>query len=251
MLGLDEQITRLASGEPLLVIVAIAILLGLRHATDPDHLTAVTTLIAVQDDRRPRKAAVLGMWWGLGHATTLTLCGLPIVLYRKFLPEPVVRSAEVLIGVVIIALAVRLIVRWRAGAFHAHRHDHDGISHRHLHSHAGRADHADHHAALSLGRSPVQAYAIGLVHGVGGSAGVGVLLLAGIGDDVTAVVALVTFASFTMVSMVIASTGLGYAITRRRARDRLTRLAPALGVTSILFGLWYTLGALNAAPYLF
>jgi hypothetical protein len=102
-----------------------------------------------------------------------------------------------------------------------------------------------------LGRSPVQSYGIGLIHGIGGSAGVGVLLLAGIEDKKVGVVALFTFALFTAVSMAIASTAFGYAITRGPLRRSFTRIAPALGAASVLFGAWYILGALEAVPYAF
>src|SRR5512132_3736720 len=178
MFGLDDKIAALGTGEAFLVVVAVAILLGLRHATDPDHLTAVTTLIAGDSRHDHRKARSLGLVWGLGHATTLFAFGLPIVLAKSYLPEPVQQGAEVAVGVLIVGLAVRLLIRWHDGAFRS------GPGHRHSH-----------------GRSPLQAYGIGLIHGMGGSAGVGVLLLAAIPDRVEAVVALALFAAFTAVSM--------------------------------------------------
>ena len=253
MFGLDEQIAGLGGGDAVSVILIVAILLGLRHATDPDHLTAVSTLIAGDRDRHTRKAGVLGLSWGLGHATTLILLGLPIVLFDEFLPDPVLRVAEVAIGVVIIVLAVRLLIRWRAGDFHAHEHTHGGAAHRHLHSHAAASNadsHAHRHPPL-LGRSPRQAYGIGLIHGVGGSAGVGILLLAAIDDQVTGAAALILFALFTAVSMAVASTAFGYAITRGPVVQRFARLAPGLAFVSVLFGAWYILGALEVLPYYF
>jgi high-affinity nickel permease len=117
-------------------VIAIAILLGLRHASDPDHLAAVTTLIASKKEGTARLAGLLGFSWGLGHATSLFAFGLPIVLYRAYLPEAVLQVGETLIGLVIIALAVWLLVRWRRGIFHVHDHDHDTGRHAHLHSHA-------------------------------------------------------------------------------------------------------------------
>src|SRR6476469_4546537 len=107
----------MGAGETFLVVAAIAVLLGLRHATDPDHLTAVTTLIAGDARHDHRKARSLGFVWGLGHATTLFAFGLPIVLAKDYLPEPVQQAAETVVGIVIIGLAVRLLIRWREGAF--------------------------------------------------------------------------------------------------------------------------------------
>jgi len=86
---------------------------------------------------------------------------------------------------------------------------------------------------------------------MGGSAGVGVLLLAAIPDHAEAIAALALFAIFTAVSMALASSTFGYALTRGPVLERFTTLAPALGAVSLVFGVWYSLGALDAVPYLF
>jgi High-affinity nickel-transport protein len=228
MFGLDDKIASIGSGEAFAVIAAVAILLGLRHATDPDHLTAVTTLIAGDGGHNHKKARSLGFVWGLGHATSLFVFGIPIVFARGYLPDVVQKGAETAVGILIIGLAVRLLIRAHQGAFRA------GPGHTHGH-----------------GRSPAQAYAIGLVHGMGGSAGVGVLLLAAIPDHVEALAALALFAFFTAVSMAFASSTFGYALTRGPVLRRFATLAPALGALSLVFGLWYSLGAVGAVPYLF
>jgi cytochrome c biogenesis protein CcdA len=228
MFGIDEKIASLGTGEAFVLVALVAVLLGLRHATDPDHLTAVTTLIAGDSHHDHRKARSLGLVWGLGHATTLFAFGLPIVIAKSYLPERVQQAAETAVGILIIGLAVRLLIRWHQGAFR------DGPGHRHAH-----------------GRTPLQAYGIGLVHGMGGSAGVGVLLLAAIPDRAEAIVALALFAAFTAVSMAFASSTFGYALTRPPVLRRFATLAPALGALSLVFGVWYSLGALNAVPYVF
>src|SRR6187399_2838267 len=186
MFGLDDQLAGLSDGSRVLVVCAIAVLLGLRHASDPDHVAAVTVLVTGGRDRRRRVAARLGWTWGLGHALALFAFGLPIVLAKAYLPDAVQRSAETAVGVVIGSLAVWLLVRWRRGVFHLHVHEHgDRPQHVHVHTTAGHA-----HAGARRARTPRQAFAIGLLHGVGGSAGVGVLLLATIHSRALAVVAL-------------------------------------------------------------
>jgi high-affinity nickel permease len=225
MFGLDDQIANLGAGEAFLVVAIAAILLGLRHATDPDHLTAVSTLVA-GDRADTRGARRLGLAWGLGHATTLFAFGLPIVLYRSYLPETLQTAAETLIGLVIVALAARLLLRWRENRRGTDRHLHPA-------------------------RSPLQAYGIGLVHGIGGSAGVGVLLLASIPDHVEAVAALGLFAAFTAVSMSLASTSFGWVLSRGAVQRSFVSVAPALGALSLAFGVWYSLGAVQAVPYVF
>jgi ABC-type nickel/cobalt efflux system permease component RcnA len=254
--GLDDKIAALGQGDAFLIIALVAVLLGLRHATDPDHLTAVSTLVASEDDHSAKRAGMLGLSWGAGHATTLFLFGLPIVLFNSYLPDTIQHAAELGIGLVIVALALRLLLRWKRGYFHQHLHEHDGRRHAHLHVHEKepRASHADaheHRHASALGRSPLQAYGIGLVHGIGGSAGVGLLLLAAIPDHLEGVIALGLFAGFTAVSMAIASTGFGYTLSRGPVLRRFVAVAPLLGVLSLAFGIWYALGAVEAVPYYF
>src|SRR4051795_12303507 len=112
MFGLDDKIAALSSGDVFLIVMAIAVMLGLRHATDPDHLTAVTTLIAGNGGHDHKSARSLGLVLGLGHATTLFAFGLPIVLAKGYLPEAVQQAAETAVGVLIVALAIRVLIRW-------------------------------------------------------------------------------------------------------------------------------------------
>lgn len=239
MFGLDDRLASYSDGATLAVVVLVAVALGLRHATDPDHLAAVSTLIASTRERAARRAGVLGAAWGLGHALALFAFGLPIVVFEAYLPERLQQGAEVTIGLVIVFLAVLLLVRWRRGVFHAHIHADGEDAHLHLHSHA-RGERARTRSARS-------AFGIGLVHGVGGSAGVGVLLVASIQSTTYGVIALALLTAFTAVSMALLSTGFGTGLTRLP----LARLAPALGATSLVFGVWYALGALRLAPYYF
>ena len=249
MFGLDEWIVKLGSSGILALLVAI--LLGLRHATDPDHLTAVSTLFLTDNRHGPRRATLLGLAWWMGHAVTLFGFGLPVVLFRRYLPDPVQRGAEAVIGLLIALLAVRLLLRWRRGYFHLHAHDHAGVRHAHPHAHehsGGSEGHPVQHIhshAEALGRTPLAAFGIGLVHGVGGSAGVGVLLVGGASGRVNGVLALLVFAAATAVSMALASTAFGYALARGAVRRRLTDLVPVLGAASLIFGIWYSLGALQ------
>ena len=243
MFGLDQLIAGFSKGHSPVLVLVVAVLLGLRHASDPDHLVAVSTLVASERERPARRATVLGLSWGLGHASTVLACGLPIVLFHRFLPGAVRQGAELLIGFVIMALAVRLLRRWRRGLFHAHEHAHGGVTHRHLHRHEHSRRHDHEHAFV---RSPAQAYAVGLVHGIGGSAAVGILLLASVKGRLEGAAALVLFALGTAVSMAVLSSLFGYALARAPVRRRFTALAPALGLLSFTFGAWYALGALPA-----
>lgn len=232
------------------VILVVSLLLGLRHASDPDHLAAVTTIIASEEDREKiGKAGLLGLLWGLGHGTTLVLVGLPLVLLGRYLPEVVSRIAEVAIGLIIMLLAVRLLLRWRRGVFHVHTHTHGGETHRHVHSHAEEESHE--HAHDLPQRTPLSSYGVGIVHGIGGSGGLTLLLLSTITDKVQATGALMIFAAGTAVSMALLSTAFGLAIAGGPIGRNFERVAPVLGVLSMAFGAWYALGALGLVAYPF
>lgn len=225
MFGLDDWIAGYSDGATIFIVLAVAVLLGLRHASDPDHLAAVTTLVASGKERTRSVAARLGIAWGLGHAVTLFAFGIPILLYEKFLPAPVQQGAEAAVGIMIVALAAWLLLRWRRGYFRGHL-DHVGSR-----------------------RSPAQAFGIGLVHGMGGSAGVGVLLLAAVESTSVAVVALGLLALFTAVSMTLLTTGFGITLGSRPVRRSFNAVAPVLGAVSMAFGVWYALAALALTPY--
>ena len=257
MFGLDDYILDLGQGAGLVLALAVAILLGLRHATDPDHLTAVSTLVMSDERRQSRRASVLGFAWGLGHATTVVLLGLPIVLFGGRLPETVQRGAEVAIGVVIIALAIRLLVRWHRGYLHVHSHSHGAVQHAHPHAHehahADGHDHVvhDHMHPEQLGRSPLAAFGIGLVHGIGGSTAATVLVIAAVSSRAEAVAALLLFAAATAVSMALCSAAFGLTLAREPVASRVRSAVPAFGMLSLLFGTWYVLGAIESVPYPF
>ena len=191
----------------------------------------------------------MGLSWGLGHGTTLVLVGLPLVLLGRYLPEKIQQAAEVAIGAIIVILAVRLLVRWRRGLFHAHAHTHGGETHRHLHSHADDAAHEHSHATPL--RTPLSAYGVGLVHGIGGSGGLTLLLLSTIRDPGQATGALLIFAAGTAISMALLSTALGSAIAAGPVARNFERVAPILGVLAAAFGVWYALGALGLTNYPF
>ena len=233
MFGLDDWIAGLSDSGSVLVVVLVATLLGLRHATDPDHIAAVTTLVASGRDRAARSAARLGAWWGLGHAVTLVAFGLPILLAERYLPERAQQGAETAVAALIVFLAIRLLLRWRHGVFSTVPGGSGGDDHRHG------------------VRTPLGAFGIGLVHGMGGSAGVGVLLLAAIPDSTVAIGALLVLALFTAVSMTLVTSGFGATLTIPSVARSVAGVAPALGVASLAFGVWYAAAAWSLAPYPF
>jgi high-affinity nickel permease len=196
------------------VVLLLAALLGLRHATDPDHLAAVTTLVA-GDEAGPRQAGRLGAAWGVGHATVLVGVGAPLILLGARLPAWLESAAERLVGLLIIALAVRVLVRWwRRPATGAH--------------------------APAGARSAQQSVAIGALHGLGGTGAIVLLLLTALPSATTALFALALFAPMSAASMALCTALYGRLLaTPRIARAQARVGMPALAATGILFGGWY------------
>jgi ABC-type nickel/cobalt efflux system permease component RcnA len=224
---------------PIVFSLLLALVLGLRHALDPDHLMAVSTLVAGSEESRTRRAGRLGTAWGTGHALAVVALGLPFVLVHAALPEVVQRTAETAIGMIIVLLAARVLQRWRRGAFHVHVHQHDGARHVHLHSHREATGHRHEHAP----RTPLQAFLIGVTHGVGGSAAVALLLLAAIPGRLWATVALLVFATGTAVSMGVLSASFGWLLARGPLRRRFPLAAVPLGIVGLAFGGLYAVAA--------
>ena len=207
---LDHLITSLFDGAPLVVALGIAFLLGVRHASDPDHLVAVTSLVAAEDGDT-REAARLGAWWGVGHAAALLALGIPLIAFKAELPAWLESAAEKAIGAVILLLAARVIYRWARP----------------------RA------RELKL-RTSRQAASIGRLHGLAGTGAVVVLLIAALPTQIQAALALAVFAPMSIVSMTACSAGFAWVLTRPAIEPVYrTVLVPGLGVFGVMFGLWY------------
>ncbi len=182
---LDESLAHLFEGAPLLVALGIAFLLGLRHASDPDHLVAVTSLVASEDSDH-RDAARLGAWWGLGHATMLLAIGLPLIFLKSELPAWLESGAEKAVGVVILVLAgagdLEVGPRATTGA-------HPTPRSRRPSPPPPRGPARAHPV-----RTPAQAFGIGVVHGLAGTGAVVLLLIAALPTQLEAAAALAVFA---------------------------------------------------------
>ena len=230
---LDAWLESFFAGAPLPTALLVAFLLGLRHASDPDHLVAVTSLVAA-DDGDTGRATRLGAWWGVGHAAALLALGLPLIFLKEELPTWLEQGAETAVGVVILALAIRVICKWVRGDFRAGAHPHTKARHRHLRR-AKPVEHRHDHV-----RSPRQAAAIGLLHGLAGTGAVVVLLIAALPSQFAAAAALAVFAPMSIVSMAFCTGVFAWVLTRPIVEPVYrTVLIPALGLFGVMFGMWY------------
>lgn len=232
----DAWLTALFEGAPMAVALAVAFLLGLRHASDPDHLVAVTSLVAA-DDGDTRRAARIGAWWGIGHGGTLLAIGLPLILLKSELPSWLESGAERAVGIVILLLAVRVLVKWIRGDYRAGAHaktERLGGSHRHLRRGPGGG-----HAHVHV-RTPGQALAIGTLHGLAGTGAVVLLLIAALPTQLEAAAALAVFAPMSVVSMALCTSAFAWLLTRPVLEPVYRSvLIPAFGVFGVLFGTAY------------
>lgn len=140
----------------------LTIYAGFVHAFEADHLLAVSNIVSQRSNMRSSMKD--GIFWGLGHASTIFFIGLLMIVFKAGISDQYFRYFESLVGIMLIALAVYRLVKFfriKKIVVHVHPHIHDGEEHQHLHVHIG--DRQVHQHKHSL------AYSVGLVHGLAGS----------------------------------------------------------------------------------
>src|SRR6202162_4609775 len=243
----------------LLSIIALGFFLGMRHATDPDHVIAVTTIVSRQ--RSIRHAALIGVLWGLGHTITIFLVGSAIILFGVVIPPRLGLTMELSVGLMLILLGILNLTgftRWVTETFkpaadpahqhihsHAHPHVHGDFIHSHAHSH-DPAQHGHAPEATPVGwmdrvfgqlglYQAVRPLAVGLVHGLAGSAAVALLVLTTIRDARWAIAYLLVFGVGALAGLLHTTPAL--AMPFKQSQQRFARGNHALGVASGLLSL--------------
>jgi high-affinity nickel-transport protein len=233
----------------------------MRHATDADHVIAVTAIVS--GERRIAAAARIGIAWGLGHSVTVFLVGGAIILFKLSVPPRLSMALEFAVAIVLILLGISVLLRStpRVANFfglkssadewysHTHSHEHEGATHVHPHAHTHGDDHADEHSheshliakpARFARGSHERAFGVGLVHGLAGSAAIALLVLSAIPNPVWGLVYLAIFGFGTIVGMAIITMAIGVPVSLTAAR--LGSLNHALlvgaGALSLGFGLF-------------
>ena len=244
-----------------LAILVIGFFLGMRHATDPDHVIAVSTIVT--RERSLSKAALIGALWGVGHTITILIVGAAIILFNLVIPTRVGLSMELAVGLMLILLGILNltgVTKWFSEKFspahphvtgeHAHIHEHDSHLHFHVHSHApAKEHHADSLVAPSWLSSPfarlgvfhsLRPLFIGIVHGLAGSAAVALLVLTTIHQPRWAVLYLLIFGVGTVAGMILITAAISLPFTYAGSRFTwMTRgLVTASGLLSLGFGLF-------------
>jgi high-affinity nickel-transport protein len=246
-----------------LSIIALGFFLGMRHATDPDHVIAVTTIVSRERSIGP--AAWIGALWGLGHTITIFAVGAGIILVGWVIPTRLGLSMEFSVGLMLILLGILNLtgmLQWVNDQFlpsspgspsvHSHPHSHGGHVHTHPHVHDPEShSHAAENTSLGfldrafgkLGMYQVlRPLIVGLVHGLAGSAAVALLVLTTIRQPRWAVAYLLVFGIGTIAGMMLITAAIAvpftYANNRFANLDRTLRVAT--GLLSLAFGLFLT-----------
>ena len=179
------------------------LLLGIRHAVDPDHVVAVTAIAT--GERSVRRATRIGALWGIGHTLTILTVGGAIILFRIAIPPRLGLAFEFVVGIVLILLGVTNLM--------------------------SRKDHPSTHGTA-------RPLVVGMVHGLAGSAAVALLVLAAVRDTRWALVYLLLFGVGTIVGMMIVTTAIAVPATMAAHRVGSMRryLVMASGAASVIFG---------------
>jgi high-affinity nickel-transport protein len=260
----------------LLAAIGLGFVLGMRHATDPDHVIAVSTIVSRQ--RSIRQAGMIGALWGVGHTITIFCVGAAIILFNVVIPPRIGLAMELAVGLMLILLGIlnltgitqRITHRYtpdhrHGGVVHSHRHEHSGLVHEHIHGHSPEVHmhlapegHSKPEIPVNMDQKPRDVFqnvlqklglyqflrplAVGLVHGLAGSAAVALLVLAEIRDPRWAIAYLLVFGIGTIAGMMLITMMIGapFAYTRKRFAPFNQGLGIASGLLSLAFGLFIT-----------
>jgi high-affinity nickel-transport protein len=260
-----------------LEIALLGLLMGMRHATDPDHVIAVTTIVS--RERRLFAASRVGIVWGLGHTLTVLAMGSAIIVFKIAIPIRLGLAMEFAVAIVLILLGlgafaslVQLLVRRIAGTpravdqlvVHSHAHSHGFGPHRHPHIHLDSGEHhrpeqvALHHehtlpagalSSFAIRRPLLRSLGIGLVHGLAGSAAIALLVVSAIPQPLWATLYLSIFCLGTIVGMGLITTAIAtpFAVAAQRTSWMHRGLVTGSGLLSFGFGLFlaYQLGIVD------
>lgn len=247
-------------------LILLGLTLGIKHATDPDHVIAVTAILT--RERRFFSAARVGLVWGLGHSATVLAVGMAIVFFKLKVPARLGLSLEFMVAIVLILLGLRaaketltlIAKKLRAASspeamllVHSHPHTHErhgrAHTHRHPHAHSSLDDRdftARNHlmpsalAETIYGRSITKSFMVGLVHGLAGSAAIALLVTAAIPSPLWAMLYMTIFCCGVMLGMMLITTAVGapFVLAAQHLAGVHHKLSVAAGWLSLGFGVF-------------
>jgi len=239
-----HEVRFLDSDSGAIAVIILGFLLGLKHATDADHVVAVGTIVS--EYRNALRSLWIGASWGLGHTAPLLILGIVILLLKSAVMdfyEDVAHYFEFGVAVMLVFLGLQVYWNLRRRELHVHEHDHDGDAHMHIHgTHSSQEDPSieKEHSLLSPGRPFFRAksFVIGFIHGLAGSAAVMLFLLPTIDSFMRGLLYLILFGVGTVISMALITILLSIPFVIGANNRRITNVVNGIaGSASIIFGL--------------
>ena len=213
-------------------ILALGFILGIKHAIEPDHVIAVSTIAS--KSKKLWHSSLAGVFWGIGHTLTLFIVGIIVILMKGEIPEKWAMSLEFLVGMMLVYLGVKTIISFK----NIHVHQHEGDVHKHVHSHenSGEHDHKHPHKNASYLKSML----IGLVHGLAGSGAMVLLTMSTVKSVGEAAIYIFIFGTGTVIGMLFFTTIIGIPFVLSKKRSNISgTLGMTTGSISTIFGLYY------------
>ena len=238
-------------------LLAVGFFLGMRHATDADHVIAISTIVSRQ--RSMRSAALIGALWGVGHTLTVALVGGAIILFTITIPPRIGLAMEFAVGVMLVLLGLLNLTgmnQWirdniaPGSPIHGHTHAHGDYAHSHVHGHGqaghGHAEEQTPQAWIDRKLGGIGIYqftrplVVGIVHGLAGSAAVALLVLTAIDDPWWGMLYLFLFGVGTVAGMMLITIAIAapFAYSMGRFPRFNAYLRVASGLLSLGFGLF-------------
>lgn len=206
----------------LLSILGLGFILGIKHAIEPDHIIAIST-VASQSNKM-WKSSLTGVFWGIGHTITLFIVGLVVILMKGQIPEVWAMSLEFLVGIMLVHFGISAIVSFKNSGVHAHGEP----LHQHPRSHM--------YKGIPYGKSLL----MGFIHGLAGSAAMIVLTLSTVNSVWEGILYILIFGVGTIIGMLCFTTILGIPFVIGSNKIRLNKgFSQITGVISTVFGIYY------------
>ncbi|MBX7218947.1 MAG: hypothetical protein K1Y36_03300 [Blastocatellia bacterium] len=223
-------------------ILGLGLVFGLKHATEADHVVAVTTILT--EHKSVARAAMVGALWGIGHTASIFMVGLVVLVLRISIPENVSSWLEFGVALMIIGLGANALLRALLHQPEPHVHAHDLETEPYLHKHESDHPHHHHqpgphlHLTKNVGIKPL---IVGMVHGLAGSAALTLLVLSQITSTILGLTYLLVFGIGSIGGMLLMSglVGLPFVLAAEKLDRFHLGLRVVAGTLSIAFGLWY------------
>lgn len=218
-------------------VYLIAVLMGIKHAIEPDHIVAISTIVC--KSKSFSKASLLGLVWGIGHTLTLFIVGMIAISFKHTISQETAVLLEKLVGVMIGFLGIKILLNYK-NLDHTHIHK-SSDSETHKHSHPHTHNHEDHLDKKSNFYDYFKSMIVGLVHGLAGSAAMIILTISTVSSAFEGAMFILCFGIGTIISMFMFTTILGIPFVKSQGFKLNQAMNIVVGLVSITFSAYYIL----------